>query len=315
MLTFHESLAYFYKICMFWFPNKGHAIARPVHLKFRGLHYTALAMSENQNSDFERKLQGRTLNVYLYLQRKKEPSGIREVQRDLGLSSPSVADYQVEKLVEMGLAARDTHGRVYVTKHVRVKALQSYVSLGNHTVPRLAFYASIFTAIAALYVLFSFESFSIYGVAVPAAAAAIFWYEAAKLWKIGLLQRAHSAKQYDNSDFWASLLPGIAALAAFIAAAFFLFYYVEPSDAAQIAPPLVDPNRHVPDSSSQPMTAADLLRLSPDVGAGSHGELISNFPPSLVTGFLFAGALVAGFLVYVLVRYRSNDDVLQVERC
>jgi len=300
---------------MFWFPNKGHAMAGPLHLKFGGLHYTASAMSENQNSDFERKLQGRTLNVYLYLQRKREPSGIREVQRDLGLSSPSVADYQVEKLVEMGLAARDTHGRVYVTKHVRVKALQSYVSLGNHTVPRLAFYASIFTAIAALYALFSFESFSIYGVAVPAAAAAIFWYEAAKLWKIGLLQKAHAAKQYDNRDFWVSLVPGIAALAAFIAAAFFLFYYVQPNDPAQISPPLVDPSRHIPDSSSQPMTATDLLRLSPDVGAGGHQELISNFPPSLITGFLFTGALVAGFLVYLLVRYRSNGDVLQVEQC
>ncbi len=284
-------------------------------LNSAGCNNTALAMSKNQNSDFERKLQGRTLNVYLYLQRKREPSGIREVQRDLGLSSPSVADYQVEKLVEMGLAARDTHGRVYITKHVRVKALQSYVSLGNHTVPRLAFYATIFTAIAAL-VFFSFESISIYGVAVPAAAAAIFWYEAAKMWRISLLQRVHAAKQYDNSDFWVSLVPGIAALAAFIAAAFFLFYYVEPNDLAPSAPPLTDPSRQIPDSSSQPMTANDLLRLSPqNAGAGSHGELVSNFPPSLITGFLFTGALVAGFLVYLLVRLRSNGDVLQVEQC
>lgn len=63
-------------------------------------------------SDLERKLQGRTLQVYLYLLKKKEPSGIREIQRDLGLSSPSVAEYQVGKLVDLGLASKDSYGRV-----------------------------------------------------------------------------------------------------------------------------------------------------------------------------------------------------------
>jgi predicted DNA-binding transcriptional regulator len=50
-------------------------------------------MSDEQNSELERRIAGRTLQVYLYLQKKKEASGIREVQRDLGLSSPSVAEY------------------------------------------------------------------------------------------------------------------------------------------------------------------------------------------------------------------------------
>ena len=136
------------------------------------VHKISAAMTDDSNSDLERRLSGRTLQVYLYLQKKKEPSGIREVQRDLGLSSPSVAEYQVEKLVEMGLAGRDSYARVYVTKRVKVKAMASYVNFGRFTVPRLAFYASVFTAITALYAIFSFDSLNAYGVAVPAGAAA-----------------------------------------------------------------------------------------------------------------------------------------------
>src|SRR5947208_12255127 len=128
-------------------------------------------MNDDQNSELERRLAGKTLQVYLYLQKKKESSGIREVQRDLGLSSPSVAEYQIEKLVEMGLAGRDSYARVYVTRKVKVKAMASYINFGRFTVPRLAFYAGLFTGIVPLYMVFNFNSLSAYGVAVPAGAA------------------------------------------------------------------------------------------------------------------------------------------------
>ncbi|MEM2759931.1 MAG: hypothetical protein QXU32_03765 [Nitrososphaerales archaeon] len=52
-------------------------------------------------------LQGRTLKVYLYLMRKDTPCGIREIQRDLNLSIISVANYQIEKLTNLGLVAKD----------------------------------------------------------------------------------------------------------------------------------------------------------------------------------------------------------------
>src|SRR5512132_317139 len=110
------------------------------HLKCATGHKKTIYMNDDSNSEIEHKLQGRTLYVYIYLQKKKAPSGIREVQRDLGLSSPSVAEYQVEKLVEMGLASRDSYGRVVVTRKVKVKALNSYVIFGRFTVPRLAFF-------------------------------------------------------------------------------------------------------------------------------------------------------------------------------
>lgn len=269
-------------------------------------------MSDDSNSELERRLSGRTLQVYLYLQKKKEPSGIREVQRELGLSSPSVAEYQAEKLVEMGLAGRDSYGRVFVTRKVKVKAMASYVNFGRFTVPRLAFYASIFTAIAALYVVFNFNSLSIYGVAVSAGAAAIFWFEACKLWKYSLLEKA-AKKPGEKDYFWVSLMPGLAALMVFVAAAFFLFYYVEPSGLVAPAPPPVDPNDpSLHPSPGSPVVVDDFNDLAMPRHTGDAPLL--GFSPTHVAVLLFGGALVAGFIIYLLVRYRCSNSVLAPER-
>jgi hypothetical protein len=261
-------------------------------------------MTYDSKADLERRLAGRTLQVYLYLQKKKEPSGIREVQRDLGLSSPSVAEYQVEKLVEMGLAGRDSYARVYVTRKVKVKAMQSYVNFGRFTVPRLAFYASVFTAIAILYVVFSFDSLSAYGVAVPAGAAAIFWFEACKLWKFGLAEKA-AKKPAEKDYFWASLVPGLAALGVFIAGAFFLFNYVAPSGTIVTAPPPVDPNSpQFSPGPGSPVVVNDFNDLPIQKHTGDSPLL--GFSAAQVTVLLFGGALVSGFLIYVLVKYRTG---------
>lgn len=262
-------------------------------------------MTGDPNTDLERRLSGRTLQVYLYLQKKKEPSGIREVQRDLGLSSPSVAEYQVEKLVEMGLATRDSYARVYVTKKVKVKAMESYVNFGRFTVPRLAFYASVFTAIAVLYVVLSFDSLSVYGVAVPAGAAAIFWFEAHKLWKFSLSQKAPK-KPAEKDYFWESLMPGLAALGVFVVGAFFLFNYVAPSGAVVTAPPPVDPNSpQFSPRPGSPVVVNDFNDLPIQKHTGDSPLL--GFSPMQVTVLLFGGALVSGFLIFVLVKYRTGS--------
>jgi len=278
-------------------------------------------MSEDSNGELERKLQGRTLHVYLYLQKKKEPSGIREVQRDLGMSSPSVAEYQVEKLVEMGLALRDSYGRVFVTRKVKVKALESYVSFGRFMVPRLAFYASIFTTIAALYAVLSASSLSLYGVLVPSAAAAILWFEAWKVWKHSLVEKAAKPRAKEPSDhFWPALMPGVAALVVFLAASFFLFYYVQPNQLViQAPPPIDDPARQLPDDPyNMPMTIDESVKMSSQKVAAATAARVdsgaSDLTPVPVTVFLFVGALVAGFLVYLLFRYRCGSAVLIPEQ-
>jgi hypothetical protein len=295
---------------MFGCQNSRAAIATGEHLKSELMHELVSSMSDDQNSELERRLSGRTLHVYLYLQKKREASGIREVQRDLGLSSPSVAEYHVEKLVEMGIAGRDSYGRVFVTRKVKVKAMASYVNFGRFTVPRLAFYASIFTAIASLYAIFNFSSLSAYGIAVPAGAAAIFWFEAWKLWKYSLLEKAKKPSEKDY--FWVSLMPGLAALAVFIAASFFLFYYVEPNDSVADVPSPVDPNAPpLPPSPGSPVRAED-------IPVAEHDRTVELFwlglSPMNVTMLLFVGALAAGFVVYVMVKYRGDSGVLAPEQ-
>ncbi len=53
------------------------------------------------------ELKGKTLLVYMYLLRSNDPDvGVREVQRSLGFSSPSVSSYHLNKLRELGLVDR-----------------------------------------------------------------------------------------------------------------------------------------------------------------------------------------------------------------
>jgi hypothetical protein len=272
-------------------------------------------MGNDQNSELDRKLQGRTLQVYLYLQKKKEPSGIREVQRDLELSSPSVAEYQVEKLAEMGIAARDDHGRVYIVKRVKPKALQSYVNFGRFTVPRLAFYASIFTSVAIMYAVFNVNSLNIYGIAVPAAAAGIFWFEAWKMWRSSLPERASKKQASQESDhFWAALMPGLGALAVFIAVAFFLFYYVEPNGLVVREYPPIDVNNQPFNSwHSQPVTIDEYAEMSRERVEAERPKPVFDSWPSLLAGLALVGSLVTGFVVYLTIRCR-DDPVLAAEQ-
>ena len=55
-------------------------------------------------------LKGTTLRVYRCLYRAGTPMGIHEVQRALKLSSPSVAEYHIKKLVRAGLAKEGQNG-------------------------------------------------------------------------------------------------------------------------------------------------------------------------------------------------------------
>ena len=57
---------------------------------------------ELNRDEIVKNLNGRTLMVYFVILNKKS-IGVRELQRQLELSSPSVAKYHLEKLVNMNL--------------------------------------------------------------------------------------------------------------------------------------------------------------------------------------------------------------------
>jgi predicted DNA-binding transcriptional regulator len=64
--------------------------------------------SEKDNSNSV--LKGTTLAVYRFIFRRGEAVGPHEIQRGLGLSSPSVASYHLEKLLRAGLIREVDHG-------------------------------------------------------------------------------------------------------------------------------------------------------------------------------------------------------------
>lgn len=84
-------------------------------------------------------LRGITLQVYRYVLKNHKPTGIREVQNSLNLSSPRLAFYHLNKLEEVGLVKKTSEG--YVADRI---VLHDSVRLKRFLVPRQFFYALFF---------------------------------------------------------------------------------------------------------------------------------------------------------------------------
>ena len=85
--------------------------------------------------DAEDILRGTTLRVYMYVL-KKGTAGIREVQRGLKLSSPTLASYHLEKLKKAGLVKQTMEG--YEAHQV---FLRNMIRLRRTLIPRHFFYS------------------------------------------------------------------------------------------------------------------------------------------------------------------------------
>jgi repressor of nif and glnA expression len=80
-------------------------------------------------------LRGLTLKVYRFILKNDKPVGIREVQRALNLSSPTLALYHINKLDEAGLIRKELNG--YVVDRV---VLENLVRFRRILIPRNLFY-------------------------------------------------------------------------------------------------------------------------------------------------------------------------------
>ncbi|AWR99676.1 winged helix-turn-helix domain-containing protein [Metallosphaera hakonensis] len=86
-------------------------------------------------------LTGTRRKIYYYLVKQRSPVPLRKIQRELDLSSPSLALYHLKKLEENGLVKETDEGYI-VTKLV----LGDFVKLMNVLIPRSAFLASFLLA-------------------------------------------------------------------------------------------------------------------------------------------------------------------------
>ena len=110
-------------------------------------------MSEDEDRDLiDKLLKGRTMSVYALLLSNGE-MGVRDVQRALGFSSPSLALHHLTKLSDLDLVTKDMDGGYSVTRTVRVGSLSLFIKFGTHLLPRFLFLGTLFTAMLLLYLL------------------------------------------------------------------------------------------------------------------------------------------------------------------
>ncbi len=78
-----------------------------------------------------------TFRAYLQLVKSGEPVGPRDLMRRANLSSPAVSHRVLQRLMDLGLAEKDTYGRYSVKEKM---GLKGYFWLGNNLVPRFILY-------------------------------------------------------------------------------------------------------------------------------------------------------------------------------
>lgn len=121
--------------------------------------------------------------VYLYLLKNKTPSGVREVQRRLGFSSPSVAFHHLEKLVELGIVSKNESGEYQVAKQVDSGILHAFLNVAGFTLPRLSFYAVFFSSISIAYLFLHLGVLDPLAILGTAGSSLCFWYETIRTWR------------------------------------------------------------------------------------------------------------------------------------
>ncbi len=103
-------------------------------------------------------LSGTTWEVYLCILTSREPVGVRDVWRALKLSSPSLAQYHLNKLMDLEVVSQTRRGKYVVEEKERVEALRSFVLLRGKLIPRLVFYGAFVSGVLLCYLVFwSFE--------------------------------------------------------------------------------------------------------------------------------------------------------------
>src|SRR5712691_7310562 len=136
-------------------------------------------LSGMSDVNVDAQLKGNTLRVYVYALKKRKV-GVREVQRALRLSNPSLAQYHLNKLKELGLL-REEGGDYEVASEVKVDLMRDFLRVGTMIVPRFIFYAVFFTVID--YQIYAYVPIVLWFTGFLALAAAIFWYEAQRAWR------------------------------------------------------------------------------------------------------------------------------------
>ncbi len=130
------------------------------------------------------EIRGNTLRVYLFAL-SHSPFELREVQRALNFSSPSLASYHLSRLMQAGYVTQDSNGKYAAVKNVSGELLEGYTRIGTSMVPQLFFLSLLFSILVGF---FSFRSFYdpgyvLYLILASVATVALLWFETFRLWR------------------------------------------------------------------------------------------------------------------------------------
>ncbi len=145
-------------------------------------------MNVRNETELDYALRGKDWKVYWLLLKNGHPLSIREVQRALRFSSPSVAQHHLEQLRQIGLVQREEIGGQYsLVSEVKIGVLRHFVKLGKLLFPRYFFYAVFSTSFYIAYLLVLLQGFTrenLFIIVFGACVSAIFWYEAVRVWSL-----------------------------------------------------------------------------------------------------------------------------------
>lgn len=138
--------------------------------------------------EFEYALRGKDWEVYWLLLKTGRSLSVREVQKALHFSSPSVAQHHLEQLRQLGLVQKhETGGQYSLVSEVKIGVLRHFVKLGRLLFPRYFFYAVFSTTFYVAYLLVLMQGVtreSLFIMSFGAIVSAIFWYEAVRVWSL-----------------------------------------------------------------------------------------------------------------------------------
>jgi predicted DNA-binding transcriptional regulator len=149
--------------------------------------FVAKPRQELDSVVLESELKGKTLLIYWYLlQQPSHSVGIREVQRALGFSSPSIAVHHLEKLQDLGLIDKKGTGEYVLQGEVKVGILRFFTRVGRFLVPRYLFYSVLFSTMLIAYsalCIVGLITASFYALMFGFIAVLVFWVETFRLWR------------------------------------------------------------------------------------------------------------------------------------
>jgi predicted DNA-binding transcriptional regulator len=145
-------------------------------------------LNVKEEVEFEYALRGKDWKVYWLLLKNGRPMTVREVQRMLHFSSPSVAQHHLEQLRQLGLVKKeDVGGNYSLVSEVKIGVLRHFVKLGKIVFPRYFFYAVFSTTFYIVYLSTLMQGFTrenLFMLTFGAIVLTIFWYETVRVWSL-----------------------------------------------------------------------------------------------------------------------------------